>query len=58
MIKRYLVNKNGKLGVLVSTDGDGVFTDVVFWAKSEAHLAELKNQYEIPPNALVITYPV
>jgi len=57
MVKRYIVNKNGKLGVLVSVDGDGVFADTIFWAKSEAHLAVLKREYEIPDNAPTINYP-
>jgi hypothetical protein len=56
-IKRYIVDKNGKLGVLVSVDGDGVFSDVVMWAKNELHLGQLKQQYEIPADAPVIKYP-
>ena len=27
MINRYIVQKGSKLGVLVSVDGDGIFTD-------------------------------
>lgn len=57
IVNRYLVNKNGKIGVLVSVDGEGVFADTIFWAKSEEHLAILKQQYEIPDGALVINYP-
>jgi len=57
MPNRYLVNKHGKLGVCVSVDGDGVFSDVTYWAKSQAMLAELKKLYEVPDNAPVITYP-
>lgn len=54
-MNRYVVNKGGKLGILVSEDNS--FSDVVLWAKSEAMLAELKRQYEIPDNAPTITYP-
>jgi len=57
MVQRYVVNKNGKLGVCVSVDGDGVFSDVVYWAKSQQHLEQMKVQYEIPADAKVITYP-
>lgn len=58
MPTRYIVQKGGKLGVLVSVDGAGVFSDVVFWAKNEQHFAQLKAQYEVPDNAPRITYPV
>jgi hypothetical protein len=58
MVTRYIVQKGGKLGVLVSVDGDGIFTDTIFWAKSEAHFNQLKTQYEVPDNALRVIYPV
>jgi hypothetical protein len=58
MITRYIVQKGNKLGILVSVDGDGIFTDTVFWAKSEEHFKQLKVQYEVPDNALRIVYPV
>lgn len=54
---RCLVNKYGKIGVLVSVDGDGIFSDTVIWAKDEDHLLALKNMYEIPEDAPTITYP-
>lgn len=57
MVKRYIVNKHGKLGVCVSVDGEGVFSDVIYWAKSEQHLQQLKAMYEVPANAPVINYP-
>ncbi|HEX5429849.1 MAG TPA: hypothetical protein VFX17_02085 [Patescibacteria group bacterium] len=58
MIARYIVQKGGKLGVLVSVDGDGIFTDTVFWAKSDAMFEDLKKQYEVPDDAPRIVYPV
>lgn len=57
MPTRYIVQKGGKLGVLVSVDGPGVFTDTVLWAKSEDHFKQLKLQYEVPDNAPRINYP-
>lgn len=57
MVKRYIVEKGGKLGVLVSVDGDGIFTDTIFWAKSEQMFADLKKQYEVPDNAPRVVMP-
>lgn len=57
MVNRYIVQKGGKLGVLVSVDGDGIFTDTVFWAKSQDHFDQLRVQYEIPADAPRLVYP-
>lgn len=56
MRKRYLVNKEGKMGVLVSEQES--FSDVIIWAKSEAHFEQLKKDYEIPADAQTIIYPI
>lgn len=57
LVTRYIVQKGGKLGVLVSVDGDGIFNDVTYWAKNEAHFEDLKLQYEVPNDAPRIVYP-
>lgn len=58
MIERYKVQKGGKLGVCVSVDGEGIFNDTVYWAKSEEHFNQMLAQYEIPTEAKTIVYPV
>lgn len=58
LITRYIVAKGGKRGVLVSVDGDGIFTDTIFWAKSEEMFIDLKKQYEVPDSAPIINYPI
>lgn len=57
MITRYIVQKGAKLGVLVSVDGDGIFSDTTLWAKSDAMFEQLKKDYEVPENAPRIVYP-
>ena len=52
---RYIVfhKPTGRQGILVV--GETGFADAILWAKSEAMLADLKTQYEIPANAPTIT---
>jgi hypothetical protein len=52
---RYLVfdKKTGREGVLVV--GDTGFSDAIIWAKSAVMLTELKADFEVPADALVIT---
>lgn len=52
---KYIVNKGGKYGVLVSENES--FTDVILWARNGEMLAQLKAQYQVPDNAPVINYP-
>jgi hypothetical protein len=53
MTKKFLVNDNGKIGVLV-LEG---FTGTVAFAKSEQALKELKDAFEVPDTAKTITIP-
>jgi hypothetical protein len=57
MFSHYIIfdEATGRQGILV-LDQNG-FTDAILWAKSQAMLADLKVQYEVPANAPVITLP-
>lgn len=54
---RYIVfhQPTGRQGVFVV--GQTGFTDSIVWAKSEAHLAAQKVQYEVPADPPAITLP-
>jgi hypothetical protein len=53
MPKKFLINDNGKIGVLI-LEG---FTGTVAFAKTEAALAELKDAFEVPADAQTINLP-
>jgi hypothetical protein len=57
MYNRYKVfhTPTGRMGVLIV--GQTGFSDSIVWAKNEAMLAELLNQFEVPDDALTITLP-
>lgn len=57
MYRRFLVHDeaSGRLGVCVVNDTG--FADAVIWAKNEAHLVQLKVQYEVPASAPTVTFP-
>lgn len=55
MVRRFIINDHGTLGVLLITDGS--FDQVAHMAKNQAMLAQLKALYEVPDNAPVINVP-
>jgi hypothetical protein len=55
MIRRFIVQDGGKLGILLVNDG--TFESVIHWAKSEAMFQRLLTDYEVPADAPRMVIP-
>lgn len=56
MVRRYKVNDNGTLGVMLITDGS--FDATFYRAKNQEHYDFLLKFYEVPANAPVVNIPL